>query len=158
MTLEDPSSEIERQLKAARRIYKLASVTGAGGLGVSAFLTYVYYAHIFALPDIPIEAVRYMALTHSIAAAHFTLSFALGLIALINYSSSLSFKLMLASAATALAGYIPPCERLWRLGYTNSLNETVAIATIHIALIIASAALLHKTLLLYKMATINAEK
>lgn len=142
MKLEDTSpSEVNKSSKVVRRLYTLASIAGVGGLGFSAFLAYVYFAHIFALPDIPIEAVRYMASTHSIAATFFTLSFTLGLIALISYKSSLSFKLMLASAATALVGYVPPSERLLRLGYINSLNETVAIAVVHIALIITSAAL-----------------
>lgn len=137
-------SKIKNSSTSLSRLYKLAFLIGAVGLGFSALLTYIYYAHILALPEISIEAARYMASTHSIAMTFFTLSFSLGLIALLNYKDILSFKLMLASAATALVGYLPPSERLWRLGYTNSLNETIAIAIIHIALLTTSATFLKK--------------
>lgn len=140
------SSNIKGSLTAQPHLRKLAIFTGAMGLGFSAFLTYIYYAHIFALPDISIEAARYLASTHSVAAAFFTLSFSLGLIALLNYKHNISFKLMLASTVTALVGYLPPSERLWRLGYTDSLNETMMVAMIHIALLTTSAALLYKVL------------
>ncbi|MGB9854228.1 MAG: hypothetical protein ACPLRY_05425 [Candidatus Bathyarchaeales archaeon] len=143
-TENPPSPEVNKASKTAQHSYKLALVTGAISLGFSAFMAYVYYAHILILPETPIGAARYMASTHAIATTFFTLSFTLGLIALINYKSSLSFKLMLTSAATAIVGYIPPSERLWRLGYINSLNETGAIAVIHIALTITSAYLLYK--------------
>jgi len=144
MKSKDSQSNVKKSSTALPSLYKLAFLTGAIGLGFSVFLACIYYAHIFALPEISIEAARYMVSTHSIAVASFTLSFSLGLIALLNYKDSLSFKLMLASAATALVGYIPPSERLWRLGYTNSLNETIAIAIVHIALLTTSATLLKK--------------
>lgn len=141
----NPSSDVKKRSAALPRSHKLAFLTGAIGLMFSAFSTYIYYAHILALPDIPIEAVRYMASTHSIAVTFLTLSFSLGLIAILNYRYSLSFKLMLASAATALVGYLPPSERLWRLGYTGTLNETIAMAIFHIALLTTSATLLKKS-------------
>ncbi len=140
----DPLSNVKKFSTSLSHLHKLAFLTGAIGLGFSAFSTYIYYAHIFVLPDVSIEAIRYMASTHSIAMTFLTLSFSLGLIAILNYRYSLSFKLMLASAATALVGYIPPSERLWRLGYTSSLNETIAIAIFHIALLATSAILLNK--------------
>ncbi|MDH7476808.1 MAG: hypothetical protein QHH17_00285 [Candidatus Bathyarchaeota archaeon] len=146
MKSKDHQSNVKKSSTALPSLYKLAFLTGAIGLGFSALLIYIYYAHIFTLPDIPIEAARYMASTHSIAMTFFTLSFSLGLIALLNYKDVLSFKLMLASTATALLGYLPPSERLWRLGYTNSLKETIAIAIIHVALLTTSATLLNKAL------------
>jgi hypothetical protein len=144
MKSKDFQSNVKKSSTALPSLYKLAFLTGAVGLGFSVFLACIYYAHILYLPATSIEAARYMVSTHSIAVASFTLSFSLGLIALLNYKDSLSFKLMLASAATALVGYIPPSERLWRLGYTNSLNETIAIAVVHIALLTTSATLFKK--------------
>ncbi len=152
MKLENPPSpEVNKPSKTARHLYKLALVTGAISLGFSAFMAYVYYAHILILPETPIGVARYMASTHAIATTFLTLSFALGLIALINCKSNLSFKLMLASAATAIIEYIPPSERLWRLGCINSLNETGAIAVIHIVLTVTSAYLLYKKLMHEKL-------
>ena len=146
MKSKDHQSNFKKSSTALPTLYKLAFLTGAIGLGFSVFLAYIYYAHIFYLPATSIEAARYIASTHSVAMTFFTLSFSLGLIALLNYKDGLSFKLMLASTATALLGYLPPSERLWRLGYTNSLNETIAIAIIHVALLTTSATLLNKAL------------
>ena len=144
MKSKDPQSNVKKSSTALPSLYKLAFLTGAIGLGFSVLLAHIYYAHILYLPATSIEAARYMASTHSVAMTFFTLSFSLGLIALLNYKYGLAFKLMLASAATALVGYLPPSERLWRLGYTNSLNETIAIAVVHVALLTVSATLLNK--------------
>ncbi len=87
-----------------------------------------------------------MASTHSIAVTLFVLSLCLGLLALLNHKSSISFKLMLASTVNAFMGYLPPAERLWKLGYINSLNITILIATFHILTLSASSFFLNKTL------------
>ncbi|MEM1589366.1 MAG: hypothetical protein QW175_02985 [Candidatus Bathyarchaeia archaeon] len=86
----------------------------------------------------------YIASTHSIATTFFTLSFSLGLIALLNYKHDLSSNLMLVSTLTAFVGYIPPSVRLWKLGYTGSLYETIVIAVVHIALLATSTTVFKK--------------
>lgn len=125
---------------------KLAFLLGAIGLGFSIFSASIYYLHILYLSITTVEAARYMASTHSIAVTLFVLSLSLGLLALINHKGSLSFKLMLASTITALMGYFPPAERLWKLGYINSLNETIFIAILHISTLATSSFFLNKSL------------
>lgn len=125
---------------------KLAFLSGIIGLGFSAFSASIYYLHILYLSVTSVEATRYMASTHSIAVTLFVLSLSLDLIALLNHKSSLSFKLMLASTICALMGYLPPAERLWKLGYINSLNETILIAIFHISTLATSSLFLNKTL------------
>jgi hypothetical protein len=139
---KDFQLKVEKSSTASLSLYKLALLIGVVGLGFSVFSAYIYYMHILCLPETSIEAVRYMASTHSAAVALFVLSISLGLIALLK--GGLSFRLMLASTATAIAGYMPPIERLWRLGYARSLSETMAMAVVHTALLATSAALLYK--------------
>jgi hypothetical protein len=146
MKSEGSRSKIKKSPAALSSIYKLAFLTGAIGLGFSAFSACIYYTHILYLPATSIEAARYMASTHSVALTLFALSLCSGLIALLKYKCSLSFKLMLFSTVTAFVGYLPPSERLLRLGYSSSLNETIAIAIIHTALLATSATLLYRAL------------
>lgn len=125
-----------------QHLLKLAILVGTLGLVLTAFLIIVYYAHLGNLPDVSIEAIRYAASTLSAAIAFFVLSLGMGLIALASYRERKSSRLMLVSTVTAIIGYVFPCERLWRLSYTRSLNETIIIATVHVALLISSAFLL----------------
>ena len=125
---------------------KLAFLFGIIGLGFSTFSASIYYLHILYLSVTSIEATRYMASTHSIAVTLLVLSLSLDLLALLNHKSSLSFKLMLASTICALMGYLPPAERLWKLGYINSLNETILIAIFHISTLATSSLFLKKSL------------
>jgi hypothetical protein len=136
-TLPNPSKDLS---------LKLAFLSGIIGLGFSAFSASIYYLHILYLSVTSVEATRYMASTHSIAVTLFVLSLSLDLLALLNHKSSLSFKLMLASTICALMGYLPPAERLWKLGYINSLNETILIAIFHISTLATSSLFLNKTL------------
>jgi hypothetical protein len=146
MKYGSPESNIKKSSTSLLSSYKLAYLTGSIGLGFSIFLIFIYYMHLYYLTVTSIEAARYMASTHSVAMTLFTLSLCSGLIALLKNKDSLSFKLMLISAATALVGYLPPSERLWRLGYTNSLKETITIAVVHVALLSISASLLNRAL------------
>ena len=125
---------------------KLAITLGTISLIFSAFSASIYYLHILYLSVTSVEATRYMASTHSIAVTLFVLSLCLGLLALLNHKSSISFKLMLASTVNAFFGYLSPAERLWKLGYINSLNITILIATFHILTLSASSFFLNKTL------------
>jgi hypothetical protein len=125
---------------------KLAFLSGIIGLGFSAFSASIYFLHILYLSVTSVEATRYMASTHSIAVTLFVLSLSLDLLALLNHKSSLSLKLMLASTVCALMGYLPPAERLWKLGYINSLDETILIAAIHVLTLTTSSLFLNKSL------------
>jgi hypothetical protein len=141
---KDSQLNVKKSSTASLSLYKLALLIGVVGLGFSVFSAYIYYVHILCLPETSIEAVRYMASTHSAAVTLFALSISLGLIALLKGGCKLSFRLMLASTATAIVGYMPPIERLWRLGYARSLSETMAIAVVHTVLLATSAALLYR--------------
>ncbi len=126
------------------RRFKLAIFFGAFGLGLTAFLAVVYYMHLFFLQGVSIEAIRYDALIYSTVVAFFTLSLGWGAAALVVYKEKTSFWIMLVSTVTVVIGYIFPCERLWKLGYTNALSETIIIAIFHVGLLVLSTILLKR--------------
>lgn len=126
------------------RVLKLAIFFGTFGLALTVFLAAVYYMHLFYLQGFSMEAIRYDALIYSTVVALFTLSLGLGATALALYKERASFWLMLVSTVTVVFGYIFPCERLWKLGYTNALSETIIIAAFHVGLLASSTILLKK--------------
>jgi hypothetical protein len=126
------------------RLLKLAIFFGTSGLALTVFLAVVYYMHLFSLQGASIEAIRYDALIYSKVVAFFTLSLSLGVTALAVYKERKSFWLMLFSTVTVVIGYIFPCERLWKLGYTSALIETIIIAIFHVGLLVSSTILLKK--------------
>lgn len=126
------------------RLLQLAIFFGIFGLALTVFLATVYYMHLFSLQGVSIEAIRYDALIYSTVVAFFTLSFGFGAAALVVYKERKSFWLMLVSTVTVVIGYIFPCERLWKLSYTNALSETIIIAIFHLWLLVSSTILLKK--------------
>jgi len=121
-----------------KHLFKWAMLLGLSGLVVTVFMMIVYYMHIPALSYTSIEEIRYAASALSAAIAFFAFSLGTGLIALASYSERKSYRLMLVTTLTIIIGYFFPSERLWRLGYTFSLIETLIIAVVHIALLISS--------------------
>ena len=127
-----------------RKQLKLALVTGILGIALTLFMTIIYYMHLEVLPEDSIEVIRYTASVYSRAVVFFILSLGIGLTSLAFLKERKAYRLMLVSTFSAAIGYIFPIERLWRLGYANSLNETIIIAAIHITLLVSSTFLLKR--------------
>lgn len=126
------------------RLIKLAILFGICGLGLTVFLSVVYYMHLFSLQGVSIETMRYDALIYASVVALFILSLGLGATALFVHKERKSFWLMLTSTAIVVIGYIFPFQRLLKLGYTTALNETIIIAAFHIGLLVLSTILLKR--------------
>lgn len=120
----------------------LALFFGALGLTLTIFVIIVYYLHLCALPNVSIEAIGFIASTHSAAVAFFAFSLGSGSASLVIRGEKKSSWLMLISAVATLLGYAFPIVRLWVLGYLAALGETVILTAVHVTLLIFSFFLL----------------
>jgi len=120
----------------------LAQIFGFLGSMLTVFMILVYYMHLYALPDVSIEAVRFIASTHSAAVGFFAFSLGGGIASLVGRKERKASWVMLVSTVTAGLGYFFPSIRLWILGYLVSLIETLTIAIVHLTLLVSSFRLL----------------
>lgn len=125
---------------------KTALLAGCLAAALTLFMITLYYLHLVELAETPIERMRYTATVYASAIAFFTSSLSMNSVALLSRKEQKSSSLMVVSAVAAFIGYIFPCERLMRFGYSGALCETVIIAAIHIVLLALSAMLLRKCL------------
>lgn len=120
----------------------LALFFGALGLTLTIFAMIVYYLHLCALPDVSIEAIGFIASTHSAAVAFFAFSLGSGSASLIIRGEKKASWLMLISLVATILGYAFPGVRLWFLGYLAALSESIILAAVHVTLLVFSFFLL----------------